>query len=283
MLLNNVDVKAMLRVTNTDPATGDEVYDKVLDVTTKGTFILTSNFFDTILFSFFNGALFGENIQNDVAISDVLLGVGDGATTAFNGTQTPVPVKENSVSIEYVIGGTTYTATDDGSGNITGTDITSGSIDYTTGAYSITFSTAPDTGTNILLDYTNGISADDSLLTGFTFKLATDVDPGLGDAQFGNFLPLIVTPVKLDRYEREDSVVYKAVMSASYTGATATDKVTGLGLYYDGVAGSSTGTTAVSKQILKSTTLNSTNLYGTNGLMLTNASAIELTLYFTVT
>ncbi len=80
------------------------------------------------------------------------VGTGDGSTTSFSATLATTPVDEDSLEIAYTIGGTDYTATDDGDGNISGTDCT-GTIDYDTGALSLTFSTAPDNGSDITATY----------------------------------------------------------------------------------------------------------------------------------
>ena len=94
-----------------------------------------------------------QNGNSNVAVTGEGIGTGDGATTSFSGTLARKPVKPSSVTIHYTIGGTDYTATDDGSGNISGTDV-SGTIDYQTGDWSLTFTTAPDDATNITADYT---------------------------------------------------------------------------------------------------------------------------------
>ncbi len=85
-------------------------------------------------------------------VSGELIGTGDGTTTSFNATLIHSPIKKSSITVHYTISSTDYTATDDGNGNISGTDC-SGTIDYDTGAISLTFTTAPDSGTNITVDY----------------------------------------------------------------------------------------------------------------------------------
>lgn len=87
-----------------------------------------------------------------VTTSDEILGAGDGVATSFSGTLTNYPVVPKTVTISYTIGSTVYTATDDGAGTITGTSV-SGTITYSTGAWALTFTTAPDNGTNITADY----------------------------------------------------------------------------------------------------------------------------------
>ena len=81
------------------------------------------------------------------------IGTGDGTTTSFSYTVNDPPIKRGSITMSYTIGGTDYTATDNGVGSISGTDCT-GTVDYLDGDISLTFSTAPDNGTDITIDYT---------------------------------------------------------------------------------------------------------------------------------
>ncbi len=91
----------------------------------------------------------------NVSYADEVLYVGTGSQTVFAGQATDhTPVKASTVSVKYTIGAQNYTATDNGSGAITGTSISSGTINYETGAVDITFSTAPANSTNITVDYT---------------------------------------------------------------------------------------------------------------------------------
>lgn len=84
-------------------------------------------------------------------LQDVLVGTGDGATTAFGGTfATHLPIRRNSV----VIKAGAITATDDGNGGLVGTGIASGSINYNTGVITaLTFSVAPANAVPILMDF----------------------------------------------------------------------------------------------------------------------------------
>ena len=118
-----------------------------------------------------NLALVGTEMYNpqENSVTGEVIGTGDGSTTSFSATLANTPVEPKSLTVHYTIGGTAYTGTDDGEGNITGTDIDSGTINYDTGEVSLTFSTAPDDGTNITADYkyyTNG--------TGNNVSKATD-------------------------------------------------------------------------------------------------------------
>ena len=94
-------------------------------------------------------SLFGRMIYG---VSTETLGTGDGTTLTFNGTLANIDIETGSLSISYTIASTAYTATDDGAGNIAGTDVT-GTIDYTAGTWSLTFTTAPDNATAITADY----------------------------------------------------------------------------------------------------------------------------------
>ena len=90
--------------------------------------------------------------------SGEVLATGDGSQTHFTGTIDYQPVNPlNSFTIHYTIGGTTYDATADSDGNITGTHITSGTINQE-GQYDITFDTPLDNGTDLTADYQHGIS-----------------------------------------------------------------------------------------------------------------------------
>jgi len=88
---------------------------------------------------------------DDVDMTDEKIADGDGSTLVFNHTTSKIPVKKSSVKIKYTILTTEYEATDDGLGVITGTNL-AGTIDYETGAISLTFTTAPDDETAIVLN-----------------------------------------------------------------------------------------------------------------------------------
>lgn len=65
------------------------------------------------------------------------------ATSSISNAVAPF-IQEGSLQVVYSISGTSYIAQDDTAGNIVGSGITSGSIDYTTGVISITFSSITD-------------------------------------------------------------------------------------------------------------------------------------------
>lgn len=70
---------------------------------------------------------------------------GDGATVNFTGTLSDIPILKNNVSFTSIDSSNDgMTLYDDGAGTLSGDG--SGTINYLTGAYSLTFSSAPDTG-----------------------------------------------------------------------------------------------------------------------------------------
>lgn len=88
------------------------------------------------------------------------IGDGDGASTVFANTLAYTPIKNvaGSVSgemfkVTYTIGATDYEGFADASGTITGTNITSGSVNFSTGAVNLVFGTAPDNSTVVAAKY----------------------------------------------------------------------------------------------------------------------------------
>ncbi len=77
----------------------------------------------------------------------------NGSETSFSMTCANLPTKAGTFHFQYTIATTEYDAYDDGAGNITGTHISSGSINYTIGVISITFSSAPDAASTIPVEY----------------------------------------------------------------------------------------------------------------------------------
>ena len=82
-------------------------------------------------------------------ISDENIGSGDGAEVTFNGNLANVPLVAGTLSITDTV----ETFSDNGDGTLTGSLGGSGTIDYDTGAYSVTFNTAPGNGQAITADY----------------------------------------------------------------------------------------------------------------------------------
>lgn len=95
--------------------------------------------------------------ENWLQISSSTPWTGDGSTTAFSTTISLTSSRIYHGSV--IINDDVETFTDDGSGVLTGSDGGTGTIDYTSGAVSVTFNTAPTSGENIYLSeqqYTPG-------------------------------------------------------------------------------------------------------------------------------
>jgi len=250
MQLGNIQLTGELRFRYV--VAGDETGDYQINLfTATATDKVTPNFYDLYFYNFPNGTVFGSNIQEDLNINNYLIGIGDGTTTDFSANVTPTPVKLGNSTLNYTTSGTSNTATDDVNGDFTGTDLASGNIQADgTGGWS--FSTAPDNGTPITLNYVRGISSDDSLLTGFKFVLGLDENPTLDNSPCNNPVSgITVVPTIVDRYERESQYIYEVKMNATYSGAD-TNNISVVGVYYEGVEGTAAGTTGVENLVLKS-------------------------------
>jgi hypothetical protein len=90
---------------------------------------------------------FYSKYPRTIDVQDV--GDGDGSTTAFTATLNNTPIKAGTV----VVDDRTETFSDDGAGTLTGDAGGSGTINYTTGALSVTFNTAPTDGLDIRTTY----------------------------------------------------------------------------------------------------------------------------------
>jgi hypothetical protein len=84
------------------------------------------------------------------------LGTGDGSTVTFTGTLAHYPVGLGRLVVTCTIGGQVLTAKDDGSGVLVGTHVQASSLTHDTGVYSVTFATAPDSGTSVTASYLYG-------------------------------------------------------------------------------------------------------------------------------
>jgi hypothetical protein len=102
--------------------------------------------------AFSTGVTTKDSFNFNPVITDEVLGSGDGSTANFSGTLVKYPV--NSVTnIKYTIGSQLYTATISALGVITGTHITSGSVNLSTGVWNIIFDTPVDNSQNMTITY----------------------------------------------------------------------------------------------------------------------------------
>lgn len=108
---------------------------------------------------------YGSQDYRDSVTSEIIDDSPDGIIQAFTSSTTgSLPefraIWPNSVSIEATVSSAPVTITDDGSGNLAGTNVT-GTINYTTGVWALTWSSgAPDNATDIIADYMYAAVAD---------------------------------------------------------------------------------------------------------------------------
>lgn len=81
------------------------------------------------------------------------VGTGDGATSTFAGTLAVIPFQRFSLSLTDTV----ETFTDDGLGNLLGSAGGTGTVNYSTGVYSVTFNAAPANSQAITVDYASVI------------------------------------------------------------------------------------------------------------------------------
>lgn len=99
------------------------------------------------------------------------LGTGDGVVVAFSGTLSTLPVRPSTFRVSTLVGAAASIVVDDGAGNLVGANVASGSIDYTTGVYSITFSTAPDNGADLSASYCYSSEVNESAIRSVHFDI----------------------------------------------------------------------------------------------------------------
>lgn len=141
--------------------------------------------------------------------------VGDGVVTVFTHTATGLPVRASSVTVTAG----SVTGTDNGAGLITGAGISAGTINYATGAVSVTFSVAPAIATPVRISYQQQI---------------WDLDAS-SKGVWGNDLQVMVrnnedfVNYTLGKYTKHDLLVFKKDADAVYqlvetfTGMSFTD------------------------------------------------------------
>lgn len=100
----------------------------------------------------------GNNLQaftlgsGATSVTNESLGTGNGSTVTFSGTLAHFPLRPGTFSVTAG----SVTGTDKSYGTITGAGISSGTINYKTGAYSVTFSTAPANAVAVTGSYQYG-------------------------------------------------------------------------------------------------------------------------------
>lgn len=121
-------------------------------------------------------ALRGSFIDNatPVAVSNEVIGTGDGVTTTFTGTLAFKSGNPKSTAYDIAISTnpSSVTSQDDNLGNFIasgGTNGPTGTINYTTGAFSLTFPTAPALAASIYATYVHENTNEDGI-TDFTYS-----------------------------------------------------------------------------------------------------------------
>jgi hypothetical protein len=99
---------------------------------------------------------FTLNFFKDINNNNIVYS-GLGNETTVNFSIDPI-VETNSFKVTHVYLGLTYEGIDNGIGSIIGTNISSGTINYSTGAVSITFTNATDIDTPLRYSYTNRLT-----------------------------------------------------------------------------------------------------------------------------
>jgi len=109
----------------------------------------------------------------ETKVNDEVIATGDGSQVTFSGTLNNAPILERYLQITD----DTETFFDDGAGNLTGDKGGNGTINYTTGAYSVTFNSAPAYGQSIKADYVKylqSVSSESTAPSGVKFYYAKD-------------------------------------------------------------------------------------------------------------
>lgn len=95
----------------------------------------------------------GSYAAGTVATAEVASSAPNGTLKVFSGTLVHGAIQISTVTFTATIAAAPVTATDNGSGVLSGSGVT-GNINYTTGVWNLTYTTAPDNATNITCTYT---------------------------------------------------------------------------------------------------------------------------------
>lgn len=94
------------------------------------------------------------NLESGYAITaEVIDSTANGTLTSFSGNLANKLSIPGSIEMTATVGAAAVTITDNGKGVLSGDGVT-GTINYTTGAFSLEFDTAPDNATDITANYT---------------------------------------------------------------------------------------------------------------------------------
>lgn len=115
---------------------------------------------------------------------------GDGARTTFHGILTQIPVNPGTITL--TIG--SVNATDDGAGNLHGTGVVSGTVSYSTGVFTITYTVPPSVGLVVSATYQGAVINNQGCNN--TLKGTSGSDPAeAAGGYWGNLMPAIALAV----------------------------------------------------------------------------------------
>jgi hypothetical protein len=103
-----------------------------------------------------------NNTYSSEVVDAEIMGVGDATAVTFSSSLDFLPIKTGTVKVQ-LSDGSVISAFDDGAGNITGTGITAGTVNYTTGAISVTFAAAPAAAVNVNVGYLYNMEANTNI------------------------------------------------------------------------------------------------------------------------
>jgi len=129
----------------------------------------------TTVLSSITGPSGSRNISTNV-ITNEPDATGNGTATVFNFTVDYPNILPGTVKVTSTVGGSTVTATDDGNGNLVGSGFAGTStVNYTTGAFLVAFTTPPDNGAAIQVSYQYQIEMDSSQISEVTVNFSSMV------------------------------------------------------------------------------------------------------------
>ncbi len=185
------------------------------------------------------------------------IGTGDGVVVTYSGTMTNVPITDVS-SFEVTVNGFTKDITLSGGGVLSGADITAGSVDLTTGVFTMTFSGTPGVYATVTTDI-DGSSGYDLSLGAVDKYIKIIVDDTIATVNLGQ-----------SATTTRDDVITAINTSLGFTGATTSGNFIKL----TGRRGTGTTTVTVEDPSTGSSALSL--VFSTAGTSLTNTGTAPL-------